>query len=55
MKEVHLQLRGTHFMDHRVDIEPHQLTIVINMIDDILIFVHCLQPVRLARSLCPTA
>src|SRR3546814_4985380 len=37
VNEVHLQLRGAHFVDHRIDIEPHQLAIVIDMIDDILI------------------
>ena len=51
MDEVHLKLRGTHFMDHRVDIEAHQLTVIIDVVDDILIFVHGFQPIRLAGSL----
>src|SRR3546814_7743965 len=40
-----------HFVDHRIDIEPHQLAIVIDMIDDILIFVHRLEPIGLAGAL----
>src|SRR3546814_10293128 len=46
-----LQLRGAHFVDHRIDIQPHQLAIVIDMVDDILIFVHRLEPIGLARAL----
>src|SRR3546814_19446644 len=48
VNEVHLQLRGDHFVDHRIDSEPHQLAIVIDMIDDILSFVHSLEPIALA-------
>ncbi len=55
MDEVHLQLRGTHFMDHRIDIQPHQLAVIINVVDDIFIFVHRLQPIRLACGLRPAA
>ena len=55
MDEIHLELGGPHFVDHRIDIEPHQLTIVIDMVDDRFIFVHRLQPVRLARGFGATA
>ena len=48
MYEVDLKLRRTHFVDHRIDIEANQLTIIINVIDNVLIFVHRLQSIRLA-------
>ena len=51
--EIHLELCGAHFVDHRVDIEPHQLAIVIDMIDDILIFVHGFKAIGLARGFRP--
>ena len=48
MDKVHFKLCRAHFVDHRIDIEPHQLTIIIDVVDDIFIFVHRLQPIRLA-------
>ena len=48
MDKVHLKLGRAHFMDHRIDIEAHQLTVIIDVVDDIFIFVHRLQPIRLA-------
>ena len=49
MQKVHLKLGSAHFVYHRVDVETHQFTVIIDVINDVFIFVHRLKPIRLAR------